>query len=414
MRITYLHQYFTTPDVPGGTRSYEMARRLVEMGHDVHVVTSDQTSETTEKLSWYKTEESGIHVHWYPVPYSNKMSFWARIVAFFRFALLASRKAASIECDVVFATSTPLTIAIPAVYASKRRKVPMVFEVRDLWPEGPIAVGALKNPMTIKAARWLEEFAYRNSKRIVALSPGMKEGIVSTGYPEDLVTVIPNSCDIDLFNVEESKGMALRSQHSWLQDRPLVIYTGTIGMINGIDYMVRLAAFVRSIDPEIRFLILGSGREEVRVRSLAKKMNVLNNNLFMLPPVPKSEVPYWLSAADIATSFVIDVKETWNNSANKFFDALAAGRPIAINHGGWQAEIIENHGVGIVLDAHNIGSAATRLVGSIHDREWLVKAGSMSKRISKEQFDRGKLAAKLEDALFCAFSSHVTQPKSGF
>lgn len=399
MKIIYLHQYFITPDMSGGTRSYEMARRLVQMGHDVHVVTSDQNPENAEKLSWYETEESGIHVHWYPVPYSNKMSFRARIVAFFRFAVLASRKAASIESNVIFATSTPLTIAIPAVYASKRRKVPMVFEVRDLWPEGPIAVGALKNPMTIKAARWLEEFAYRNSKRIVALSPGMKEGITSTGYPEDLVTVIPNSCDLDLFKVEESKGRELRSQHSWLQDRPLVIYTGTIGLINGIDYIVRLAAFARSIDPEVRFLILGSGREEARVRSLAKEMNVLNDNLFMMPPIPKSEVPYWLSAADIATSFVIDVKGIWNNSANKFFDALAAGRPIAINYGGWQAEIIESHGAGIVLDACDIASAATKLVSSIHDSEWLVKAGSICRRVAEDQFDRDKLATKLEDTL---------------
>ena len=109
MKITYLHQYFITPDVPGGTRSFEMARRLVQMGHDVHVITSDQKVENAGKRTWYETEETGIHVHWFPVPYSNKMSYRARIVAFFRFAFLASRKAASIDSDVIFATSTPLT-----------------------------------------------------------------------------------------------------------------------------------------------------------------------------------------------------------------------------------------------------------------------------------------------------------------
>lgn len=399
MKITYLHQYFATPDMPGGTREYEMARRLVQMGHVVHVVTSDQKVENSGKRSWYETEESGIHVHWFPVPYFNKMSYRARIVAFFRFAFLASRKAASIESDVIFATSTPLTIAIPAVYASKRRKVPMVFEVRDLWPEGPIAVGAIRNPLAIKLAQRLERFAYRNSKRIVALSPGMKEGVISTGYPENRVTVIPNSCDLDLFQVDESKGRELRSQHSWLQDRPLVIYTGTIGLVNGIDYMVRLAASVRPIDPEVRFLVLGTGREEAQVRSLALEMNVLNDNFFMMPPIPKKEVPYWLSASDIASSFFIDLKEVWKNSANKFFDALAAGRPIAINYGGWQAEIIESHGAGIVLDACDIASAANRLVNSIRDKEWLGKAGSICRRLAEEQFDRDKLAAKLENIL---------------
>ena len=115
--------------------------------------------EPSDKSSWFQTNEAGINVRWLPVEYTNKMSFSNRIKAFFKFAFESARKAAQIECDLVFATSAPLTIALPAVYASKKQNIPMVFEVRDLWPELPIAMGALKNPISRFLAHKLEKFA---------------------------------------------------------------------------------------------------------------------------------------------------------------------------------------------------------------------------------------------------------------
>ena len=145
----------------GGTRSYEMARRLVSMGHEVTLVTSWRNP--SHNSDWFVTYESGIKVFWLPIPYSNKMGYLRRLYSFFRFAFEASFKACSIDSDIVFATSTPLTIAIPAVLASRFRGIPMVFEVRDLWPEMPIAIKALTNPLLISLARKLEFWAYRNS-----------------------------------------------------------------------------------------------------------------------------------------------------------------------------------------------------------------------------------------------------------
>src|SRR6185295_8166233 len=117
MRVIYLHQYFNTPDMAGGTRSYEMARRLVAAGHEVHMVTTWR--EPTDKTGWFVTSEAGITVHWLPVPYSNYLSYARRIRAFLRFAWASSRKAAALPGDVVFATSTPLTVAVPGIYASR-------------------------------------------------------------------------------------------------------------------------------------------------------------------------------------------------------------------------------------------------------------------------------------------------------
>ncbi|WP_018880505.1 glycosyltransferase [Thioalkalivibrio sp. ALE30] len=179
MRITYLHQYFNTPEMAGGTRSYEMARRLVAMGHEVNMVTSWR--EEGSERDWYETDEAGIRVHWLPVPYSNQMSYRERIQAFFRFAWKASRKAASLPADVVFATSTPLTIALPGAYAARRQKVPMVFEVRDLWPELPIAMGALNNPVLRWGAHKLEGFAYSRAQAVVGLPLGVQDWVERSG-----------------------------------------------------------------------------------------------------------------------------------------------------------------------------------------------------------------------------------------
>jgi glycosyltransferase involved in cell wall biosynthesis len=396
VRILYLHQYFNTPSMAGGTRSYEMARRLVDRGHEVQMITSRRSATGT---GWTESEEAGIHVHWCNVPYSNHMSFRRRIQAFFEFAWRAARKAASLPGDLVFATSTPLTIALPAVWAARKQSIPMVFEVRDLWPEMPIAVGALRSRPAIAAARWLERFAYRNAARVVALSPGMKDGVVAAGYPADRVTVIPNSCDRQLFQVDETAGQVFRRRYPWLGDRPLVVYAGTLGLINGVDYLARLAAAVRARDPEVRFLVVGDGREEGRVRREAEQLGVWERNFFMLPPIPKAEMPALLSAADLATSLFLDIEQMWANSANKLFDALAAGRPIAINHQGWLADMIHETGCGLVLDPHDLASAADRLVSALHDRFWLAGARRAAGQAAEERFDRDRLAAQLEAVL---------------
>jgi glycosyltransferase involved in cell wall biosynthesis len=399
VRIIYLHQYFTTPDMVGGTRSYEMARRLVRRGHEVHMVTSDCSARSP---AWYETEEAGIHVHWAPVRYSNYMGFHRRIVAFLRFVCLAAGKAARLPGDLVFATSTPLTIALPAVYAARKQSIPMVFEVRDLWPQVPIAMGSLRSRPAIAAARRLEAFAYRNSEHIVALGEGMKEGVVATGYPEERVTVIPNGSDLRLFQVPEETGHAFRRRYDWLQGRPLVVYTGALGRLNGVDYLARLAAAVRKHDAEVRFLVVGSGCEERKVRSVAEELGVLGRNFFLHAPMPKKEMPAVLSAADLATSTVIDHPHLWHNSANKVFDALAAERPVVINHEGAFADMIRTTGCGLVLGPNDVESAAKQLIAAIRDPQWCSAARAAAARLAHQRFDRDKLAATLETVLLQA------------
>lgn len=410
MRILYLHQYFTTPEMSGGTRSYEMARRLVSMGHEVHMITSWR--EPGEKRGWFRSEVEGVQVHWLPVAYSNEMRFKARIKAFFKFAFFAARKAASIEADLVFATSTPLTISLPAVYASRKQKIPMVFEVRDLWPELPIAMNALKSPVTRFLARRLERFSYQHASAIVALSPGMKAGVVKTGYPEKQVAVLPNSADIALFQVGRKCGEEFRSQRDWLSERPLLIYTGTFGLINGVGYMVDLAKRLLVVSPDIRILLIGDGIEYEKVMAEAKQAGVLNQNLFIEPSIPKQNVPAALNAATVVCSLFIDKKEMQPNSANKFFDALAAGKPVMINYGGWQKDLIEATGAGVVTWKLDTEQAVEKMVEAVENPPFLKKAGEASYNLALELFDREILAEQLEQVLVSVAEGHPDKASS--
>ena len=378
----------------GSTRSYEMARRMVAAGHEVHLVTSRRESEHASP-GWQVENIEGINVYWLPVSYSNKLGYLARIKAFFDFAIKSSLKTRSISADLVFATSTPLTIAIPGVLAKWQKRVPMVFEVRDLWPEIPIAVGVLRSPLTIWAARILESWAYKHADTVIGLSSGMCEGLIKNGCDPEVVHNIPNSSDVELFRIGQESGSKLRASHEWLKDRPLVVYAGTLGQINGVSYMVELAEAMLSIDPEVRFLVVGSGYDQESIRESAITREVYEKNFFMWDSISKDEVPALYSAATVVTSLFLPIREMWANSANKFFDGLAAAKPIVINYGGWQAKLLEKNGAGITLCDLSTKDAAGKLYELLVDEVRLKEYAEQSGRLGSKEFSRELLAEKL-------------------
>jgi len=397
MKILYIHQYFNTPDMSGGTRSYEMACRMVKKGNEVHMITSIRDGSANLK-KWEKEIIDGIVVHWLNVPYDNKMSFFRRIYAFMVFALNAGRNAISIGGDIIFATSTPLTIAIPAIHAKKRLKIPMVFEVRDLWPEIPVAIGAIKNPILKYLANKLELWAYRHSDKIIGLSQGMCQGIEKTGYPKENIYNIPNSSDISLFQVGNRVGMDFRKKIEWLNKEKLIIYAGALGKINGVGYLVDVAKEFLHLNKNVKFLIVGTGLDEKLIRAKAKRFGCLNNNLFMINKLPKSEIPALFSAATMSTALFLPIKEMEVNSANKYFDTLAAGKPIIINYGGWQKDLIEKYNIGLALNTDP--SIAAKSLNELLLNEELIKdMGTNSLALAKSHFSCDKLAGELIDVL---------------
>ena len=378
MNILYLHQYFNTPAMPGSTRSYEFARRLVSRGDTVHMITSNWQGWAPRNFS----VEKGISVYWLPVSYANRMSITQRVFIFIKYIWYTLKVGSKLKYDLVVASSTPLTIALPALWLKYKKKVPLVFEVRDLWPQLPIAVGAIKFPPLIWLANKLEKRVYQASQQVVVLSKGMHAELLKNGLPNKKLRTITNLSDVEHFNVSSKKGQRFRRKFSWLADRPLVVYTGAFGRINGLSYLVKMALEMKKLNQEVRFLLAGDGYERDQLSHQAEKCGILNQTLFFIDYLPKDQMPVLLSAATVATSFFIDLPEMENNSANKFFDALAAGRPIMINYGGWQADLLRETKAGLVVPAGDPRTAASQLNTLISDQAALRKMCVASKRLA--------------------------------
>jgi glycosyltransferase involved in cell wall biosynthesis len=401
MRIVYLHQYFNTPAMAGGTRSFEMARRLVAAGHEVNLVTTWRGPAREQR--WFTTTEAGITVHWLPVPYDNRMNFARRMWAFLRFALGAARRAASIQSDVVFATSTPLTIVLPGYYTARRQRIPLIFEVRDLWPAVPIAMGVLKNSVLIRLALRLERFAYAHATRIVALAPGMKQAIVQSGKPEEHVSVIPNGCDFDVF--EETVGDPIVPPKPGLT----IVYAGAMGLANGVDFIPRLAAAIREHCPaqSVNFYLIGDGRDRGRAEHEARRLHVLDESVFFLGPQPKHEVSRWFRAADATIMTYAGPEIVYRDSvSNKFFDSLAAGKAIIANFRGFSTLTAAAAGAGFILSS-DAAEAAWQLCAIVDSPGALERAGRAARELGRSRFSRDQLAHDLESVLTEALNARL-------
>ena len=224
----------------------------------------------------------------------------------------------------------------------------------------------------------------------------MCQNIEMNGQAKNKISNIPNGCDIDLFNIESKKGEAVRNKYDWLGLNPLVIYTGALGKMNNVAYLVEIANHMKELNSDIRFLIIGKGKEENSIYNYANKLGVLNNNLFFIRELPKNYIVNIYSAASVCTSLFLPLKEMEANSANKFFDALAAGKPIMINYKGWQAKLIEEYNIGIVAPSNNANLAAKELEALISDKKRLSSNGKAAKELASKYFDRDKLYRSFE------------------
>jgi glycosyltransferase involved in cell wall biosynthesis len=272
----------------------------------------------------------------------------------------------------------------------------MVFEVRDMWPAVPIAMGAIRNPLLVWLARLLEKTTYQRSAHIVALAPGMKDDVVTTGIPTEKVTVIPNGCDVDVFGKTPTKEIGPREKHGWLTGRKLVVFTGTLGKANGVSYMARVAACVKAIDPEIRFVVVGDGADSLAVRKTAEQGGVLDLTFFMFPSLPKHEAAQWVRSADMVRCLFTGPQAIWKDAVqNKFFDSVAAGKPTASNFEGFQSLVAVEQGIGVILDSKDHALAAKQLVETLNNAQWLAGVESRSRVLAEGEFSRDHLAQRL-------------------
>lgn len=401
MRILYFHQYFLTPEQAGGTRSYEMAKRLVARGHQVTMVTSDYGLKPKPGKREVKVI-NGMRVIYLPVPYSNDMGFARRILAFGLFVLRSSQCALQEPCDIVFATSTPLTITVPGLIASTRRRVPYVFEVRDMWPDVPIAMGFLKNRLAQRFALWLEAVTYRRARHIVALAPGMKDEIVAKGIASSKISVIPNGCDVELFAAARDTGAEdLRKQlPESARGATLVVFAGMLGLANGVRYLADLAAAMSRLTPDVVFIVCGHGKDRDLLERQATTSGVMGKTFFMLGSTPKVDVARWMTIASASICLFSGPEVLFRNAVqNKFFDSLAAGLPVACNFIGWQTRIASEADVGVYLDPQDADLGAKALLDALSSPDWLGAARSKCLELATTRFNRDHLAEDLNRVL---------------
>lgn len=399
MRIMYLHQYFITRSGIGGTRSYEFARYLVRQGHEVVMVTAADASSAQGSGTVNHRQIDGIKVVEVQAGYSDymratSMGYVARIRSFFQFAFACSRAVRKLERpDIVFATSPPLTIGIPAMAASRQHKVPLVFEVRDLWPEAAIQMQALRNPAAIAVARKLERSIYRRSSHVVALSPGMRDGVIAAGVPSDRVTVIPNASDLELFS-PEMNGEEFRARLN-LNGQFVCTYFGTMGEANDLTPVVEAARLLKERGEKgIIFVLHGKGKRRAELESLCR-LNDLKNVVFSDPIPDKNAIARLAAASNVCMTIYKNVPILYTCSPNKLFDTFAAGRPAIVNSPGWLKELVEQNEAGLYVRPDDAGHLAEQVIFLRDHPELVAEYGRNARRLAEESFDRNKLAAKL-------------------
>jgi len=380
MKLVYIHQYFTFPNNAGGTRSYDLSKEFASKGINVTIITSSAKIKGVEfKKKWSYIEREGIKFWILKCDYSHKMSIFKRIISFSKFAFFSTIKISKLKCNIVLVTSTPLTIVIPAIIKKWISTTPYIFEVRDVWPEGPIQQGYVKNKLLIKILRKIEKYIYKNADYVVPLSIGMKHDIL-TRVSGINMEVIPNISEIDRFeNIDNKINLNID-----LKNKKIILYAGTLGPVNDIIYVAKLAERTYLIDPSIIFLIIGDGKQKDKIINYCKKNEIYNKNIYFFDPVPKESLPYIYSLVTMGSSFVWDYKIKWDNSANKVFDTLAAGKPLLINYQGWQAEMIHERKCGFVLSPKPTNQEILDFVSYLNDKNRIIEHGKNAKRTAKE------------------------------
>ena len=404
MKVLYFHQYFCTPDGNTGLRSYQMSKYLVEQGHRVTMVFagSPRLKSPLDGKPYEKGVRrgnyEGIDLVEFNLQYSNKMSLFKRSFIFLRYSLRSIGLVFREEFDILFATSTPLTAGIPGIIMKTfGKKKPFVFEVRDLWPELPRAMGVVKNKILLRAMEMLESLSYNKADACIALSPGIEEGIKKRLKKQKPVHLVPNGCDLELFR----PGKHPKTIYPGCTENDFIsVFIGAHGIANGLDAALDAAAELKNYESSgnIKIVLIGDGRQKKHLAQRVEEEKL--DNVILLDPVAKRAIVNYLNAADIGLMLLADVPEFYyGTSPNKFFDYIATGLPVLNNYPGWIAGMIKENNLGVVTTPGDASEFADALVNLSADKNKLEKMGDNARQFAEENFDWKNLAAVFENCL---------------
>ncbi|WP_312903114.1 glycosyltransferase family 4 protein [Chryseobacterium taichungense] len=391
MNILYIHQYFVTPQEPGGTRSYWLAQELIKNGHKVTMLTSSSKFSEDIKI----VEIDGIEVVYIKEDYDQNMSVSRRLKAFLKFMYKSSIVGMKQkDIDLVIATSTPLTIGIPALILKWFKKKPFVFEVRDLWPEVPIQMGAIKNSWTIKTTRLLEKVIYKNASHVIALSPGMQAGVVKY-IPKEKTSMIPNMAKMDEF-WPRGKNDQLMEKLGLKKDSFKIVHFGSLGLANGAQTIVESAKLLNNRE-DIEFLFVGGGSTEKDLIEEVEKSNL--KNVKFLGKFPMTDVSEIVNFSDVSMISFLDIPILYTNSPNKLFDSLSAGKPIIVNSAGWTKDIAEKYHCGFYVNPNRPEELAQKVLYLKDNPELVKEMGQNARKLAETFYDKSILCKKFVEVI---------------
>ncbi|WP_426480523.1 glycosyltransferase family 4 protein [Chryseobacterium sp. R2ACT005] len=391
MNILYIHQYFVTPQEPGGTRSYWLAQELIKNGHKVTMLTSSSKFSEDIKI----VEIDGIEVVYIKEDYDQNMSVSRRLKAFLKFMYKSSVLGLKQkDIDLVIATSTPLTIGIPALILKWFKKKPFVFEVRDLWPEVPIQMGAIKNSWTIKTTRLLEKVIYKNASRVIALSPGMQEGVVKY-IPKEKTSMIPNMAKMDEF-WPRGKNDQLMEKLGLKKDSFKIVHFGSLGLANGAQTIIESAKLLSNRE-DIEFLFVGGGSTEKDLIDEVEKNNL--KNVKFLGKFPMTDVSEIVNFSDVSMISFLDIPILYTNSPNKLFDSLSAGKPIIVNSAGWTKDIAEKYHCGYYVNPNRPEELVQKVLYLKDNPELVKEMGQNARKLAETVYDKSILCKKFVEVI---------------
>ncbi|MFC1664586.1 glycosyltransferase family 4 protein [Pseudomonadota bacterium] len=393
MRILYFYQYFTTPKGFYGTRVFEFAKRWVEKGHSVTVVTSVYAKSDIRANRFIDNQNfEGIDVKIINVSVDNKQSDLRRIWSFIKFMFVSCWIALVLRADVVVASSGPITVGLPGLIARYIRRRKLIFEVRDLWPKVAVSLGIIDNKYLIRFAYWFEKKCYKAASQIVVLSPDMKADIGKRLGFKNVIS-IPNAANNHLFGHKSPDPGLIK-----LTPLSYAIYNGNIGEINNSVWLYEAAKLLfEKSRADILIVLAGDGQQKRELEQRAKNDGV--TNFIMLGMVPKIQLVYYIQNALVSMVPLKGASVLDSSSPNKLFESLAAGVPVIQNTNGWLNALLADNNVGFTVDPGDPAALADLLV-KLSDNHSIVKEmGSRAKSLALRQFDKDILADKMLETI---------------
>ncbi|GAB3315389.1 glycosyltransferase family 4 protein [Hymenobacter humi] len=398
MHIAVFSQYHTNPDCPATSRHYTLLAHIAKT-HRVTLLTTPawKSQRLTQEFAWVP---AGVEIREAKVPYDNKMGPARRALAFAQYAGWAVREGLRIDKpDVIWGISTPLTAAWAAAQVARWRQVPWVFEVQDLWPSFPIAMGAVPTALARQQLYSLEKWLYQSARHILPLSPDMARYVMDLGVDPSKVTTVLNGTDLELAARATPEAVASLRQQQGLAGKRVILYAGTFGRANDIPTLVAAAEAMAAVDADTVWLFLGHGFFEPLIAAAAARWP---GRIRLVGGQARHEVFSWFALAEVSVVSFLGLAVLDSNSPAKLYDSLAVGTPVVVTNGGWTKALVEQHGCGWYVPAGNSEALELKLRAILAQPEVLAEAGAKGKQLAVVAFDRQQLALQVQEILEAA------------